>query len=106
MTNETLYVKLPALSNKIAARRLQLAGHCQRHPELSAHKLVLWEPTHGQQGHGRQKTNYVDTLRRDTGAENSAELATLMVEGRSGGVVWHPACGRLSQSVSQSILAN
>ena len=79
-TNETLYGKLPALSNKIAARRLRLAGHCFRHPELSAQKLVLWEPTHGHRGRGRPKTNYVDTLRRDTGAGDSAELATLMAD--------------------------
>ena len=78
MTNEVLYGKLPTLSDKIAARRLRLAGHCQRHPELSASKVILWEPTHGQRGRGRPKTNYVDTLKRDTGAANSAELATLM----------------------------
>ena len=78
MTNEVLYGKLPALSDKIAARRLQLAGHCQRHPELSANKVVLWEPTHGRRSRGRKKTNYLDTLKRDTGAENSVELAALM----------------------------
>ena len=80
MSNETLYGKLPALSDKIAARRLRLAGHCQRHPELSASKVVLWEPTHGHRGRGRPKTNYIDTLKRDTGAENSAELAALMAD--------------------------
>ena len=79
-TNEALYGKLPKLSNKIAARRLRLAGHCFRHPELSAHKLILWEPTHGQRGRGRPKINYVGTLRRDTGAVDSAELAGLMAD--------------------------
>ena len=80
MNNETLYGKLPTLSDKIAARRLRLAGHCQRHPELSANKVVLWEPTHGQRGRGRPKTSYIDTLKRDTGAENSTELAALMAD--------------------------
>ena len=77
-TNATLYGELPPLSSKIAARRLRLAGHCYRHPELSAKKLVLWEPTHGHRGRGRPRTTYVNTLCRDTGAVNSAELATLM----------------------------
>ena len=80
MRNEALYGKLPALSDKIAARRLRLAGHCQRHPELSANKAILWEPTHGERGPGHPKTNFVDTLKRDTGAENSAELAALTAE--------------------------
>ena len=38
------------VSNKIASRRLQLAGYCYRHPELSNKKLVLWEPTDGHRG--------------------------------------------------------
>ena len=37
--NKQLYGDLPAVSNKIASRRLQLAGHCYRHPELSTQKL-------------------------------------------------------------------
>ena len=77
-TNETLYGNLPPLTSKIAARRLRLAGHCHRHPELSTSKLVLWEPTHGHRGRGRPRTTYIDTLRRDTGAANSDELAVLM----------------------------
>ena len=31
-TNEVLYGKLPRLSDKIASRRMQLAGHCYIHP--------------------------------------------------------------------------
>ena len=31
-TNEQLYGKLPAVCDRIAARRLQIAGHCHRHP--------------------------------------------------------------------------
>ena len=79
-TNEVLYGKLPAVCDKIASRRLQLAGHCYRHPELSTQKLILWEPSHGRKGRGRPKCNYVDTLKRDTGVTSSAELATLMTD--------------------------
>jgi hypothetical protein len=78
MTNVTLYGPLPKLSDKIAARRLRLAGHCQRHPELGAHRLILWEPTHGQRSRGRPRTTYVDQLKRDTGATTTGELAAMM----------------------------
>ena len=77
-TNEQLYGKLPAVCDRIAARRLQIAGHCHRHPELNTQKLVLWEPSHGQRGRGRPKTSFIDTLKRDTGAANVGELASLM----------------------------
>ena len=77
-TNKELYGKLPAVADKIAARRLQLAGHCHRHPELSAHKALLWEPRHGHRSRGRPRTTYVDTSKRYTGAESISELSTLM----------------------------
>jgi len=83
--NEVLYGDLPHVSNTIAARRLQLAGHCIRHPELSAQPLVLWEPSYGRRGRGRPKATYVDTLKRDTGARDAAELATLMRDRD----IWH-----------------
>jgi hypothetical protein len=35
-TNEILYGNLPTVSDKIVSRRMQLAGHCFRHPELRA----------------------------------------------------------------------
>ena len=95
ITNEKLYGKLPPVCSKIASRRLQLAGHCYRHPELSAQKLILWEPSHGQRGRGRPRTNYVDTLKRDTGAANVKELASLMEER----TVWRKHVGsRLTKS--------
>ena len=80
--NQQLYRELPAVSNKIASRRLQLVGHCYRHPELSTQKLVLWEPTHGHHGRGRPKTTYIDTLKRDTGTLESCEIAALMADKR------------------------
>ena len=78
MTNVTLYGGLPKLSDKIAARRLRLAGHCQRHPDLGAHRLILWEPTHGQRGRGRPATTYVDQLKRDAGVSDTRELSWMM----------------------------
>ena len=78
ITNKELYGGWPALSDKIASRRLQLAGHCHRHPELCAQKLILWEPTHGHRGRGRPKTTFVDVLLNDTGAESAEELAGMM----------------------------
>ena len=78
ITNKELYGTLPAVSNKISSRRLQLAGHCQRHPELSASKLVLWEPTHGSRSQGRPRQDFIGTLKRDTGATNTKELKDLM----------------------------
>ena len=77
-TNKELYGKLPRVDIKIAERRLRLAGHCYRHPELSTQKLLLWEPTHGKRRQGRPKATYVDTLMRDTGATSAHDLATLM----------------------------
>ena len=77
-TNEQVYGQLPRVSDKIAVRRLRLAGHCHRHPELSTQKLVLWEPTRGTKSRGRQRATYISTLMRDTGATSTQELATLM----------------------------
>ena len=42
VTNNTVYSKPPKVSDKIAGRRLRLAGHCKRKPELGAHHLILY----------------------------------------------------------------
>ena len=60
VSNNILYAGIPRVSDKIAARRMKLAGHCQRHQELPASKLVLWEPTHGYRSRGRPTLTYVD----------------------------------------------
>ena len=80
--DQQLYGDLSAVSNKIASCRLQLTGHCYRHPELSTQKFVLWEPTHGHHGRGRPITTYIDTLKRDTGAFEASEIAVLMADKR------------------------
>ena len=78
ITNQRLYGALPSVSEKIAVRRMRLAGHCHRHRELPVKKLVLWEPTHGHRSRGRPTSTYVDVLRKDAGAESTKELARFM----------------------------
>ena len=82
MNNATLYGigKLPILSTKIAERRLRLAGHAARHPELTLNKVLLWEPLHGTSRRGRPKQTFVDVLRRDTGLRETSEMSTLMAD--------------------------
>ena len=52
MMNVELHDELPMLTTKIEARRLQLAGHCLRHPELPASPVITWEPKHGRMNPG------------------------------------------------------
>ena len=80
LTNDELYQELPRVSEKVAQRRLRLAGHCIRHKEEVASDLVLWEPTEGQPGRGRRQKSYIDNLLEDTGTDNAAELRTLMMD--------------------------
>ena len=78
VSNQDLYGELPRISDRVAWRRLGLAGHCHRHPEIPAHHLILWEPTHGSCRQGRPANTYVDTLKRDSGAANTDELVSCM----------------------------
>ena len=61
-------------------RRLKLAGHCVRHPEEEASKLVLWQPTIGHMNVGRRAITYMDTLMRDTNLASVEELRTAMMD--------------------------
>ena len=79
-TNEVLYSNIPKLSEAIAARRLRLAGHCVRHPELEAAKLVLWAPQQGTSNRGRKRTDYIDTLKADTGLSTLEDLRSSMLD--------------------------
>ena len=76
--NVDLYDTLPRVTDTIRARRMRLAGHCVRHPELAASSLILWEPKHGSRNQGRPAATYVDTLKRDTGLSSTSEIQTLM----------------------------
>ena len=75
---EELYGTLPRISDKVAWRRLGLAGHCFRHKELLAGELVLWEPTHGRRGRGRPSATFIDTLKRDLGTDDKLKLEVCM----------------------------
>ena len=72
------YGDLPRLTDRIAWRRLGIAGHCYRHRELPASQLVLWEPTHGWRKPGRPATTFLNILQGDIGATTSAELPASM----------------------------
>ena len=65
--NEDLYGRLPRASSKVASRRLKLAGHCVRHPDEVASKLVLWEPSQGRMNVGKRAVTYVDERRHWVG---------------------------------------
>ena len=80
ITNEEVYGCLPKVSWKIAERRCRLAGHCVRHPEEEASKTVLWIPTGGRVNRGRKATTYIDTLKRDTGLQDTNELRATMLD--------------------------
>ena len=80
ITNEELYGSLKPIASKIQERRMRLAGHCIRHQEEIASKLVLWEPLEGTRNRGVQPTSYIDTLLRDAGVESTGELKSLMVD--------------------------
>ncbi|CAL8256335.1 unnamed protein product [Boreogadus saida] len=45
VTNKHQYGGQPGLTEKAASRRMRLAGQGQRHWELPAIELVLWDPT-------------------------------------------------------------
>ena len=78
VTNEELYGNLPQVTSKIQGRRMQLAGHCWRHKEEIASKLVLWKPLDGTRSRGKQKITFIDTLLQDSGLDNTKELGTIM----------------------------
>ena len=61
-------------------KRLKLAGHAIRHPELPLSKEIFWKPFHGHRGRGRPRTTFVDNLLIDTGVETTGELETLMLD--------------------------
>ena len=80
ITNKVVYGHLPRVTSKIQARRMKLAGHIQRHDELVAHNLLLWEPQHGARGRGRPPLTFVDTIRRDTELTDTEEIRRLMTD--------------------------
>ena len=80
LTNEQLYGDLQKVSTKVRQRRLRLAGHCVRHSEEEASKLVLWQPTEGRPSRGRRRVTYIDNPLQDTVMENTQELRESMID--------------------------
>ena len=94
--NEVLYASLPRASDKIAWRRLGLAGHCFRDFSLPG-SLVLWEPRHGRRSRGRPPSTFVDTLKRDvaTVVTSGASWQTAWPTGPIGALGVQLGCGRI-----------
>ena len=88
VTNEHLYSGLPKLSDRVAARRMKLTGHCQRNRELPASRLVLWEPNDGPRHPGRKTLTCMDVLKKDAGVSISQELAGCMEERKDWKLPW------------------
>ena len=78
LTNDDLYQDIPRVTEKVRRRRIQLAGHCYRHPELPAHRVLLWQPTHGRRSRGRPAASFTKTLMNDAQAESVEELQHLL----------------------------
>ena len=84
MNNQELYGSLQRISETIRARRLTLAGHCSRHYEETASKVLLWEPQHGHPNRGTPRTTYMDTIKADTRPDNTKQIRGAMFDQ----VVW------------------
>ena len=80
VTNEDLYGHLPKVSSKIRERPMRAAGHCVRHKEKEASKVMLWQLQHGQTKRGRPRTTYIHTLLEDTGLATIRELRTVLLD--------------------------
>lgn len=80
MPNKELYGSMSRVGDTVAARRMQMAGHCFRHKELPASDLIIWAPTQGVRARGRRRVTYVDLLKRDAGVGSDGELATCMMD--------------------------
>ena len=79
-TDKEVFGSLSRVSWIIQARRMRLAGNIQRHDNLAAHQLLLWEPSHGTRGRGRPPLSFVDNLRSDTGLKNTGEIKKLIAD--------------------------
>ena len=85
MNSKELCGSLPRISETICARRLRLAGHSTSHNEETASKVLLWEPQQGHPNRGRLRTTYIDTIKADTGLDNTKEIRDAMLNQ----IVWN-----------------
>ena len=80
VTNETLYRRLPRISDILLERRLRFAGHCVRRKDQLVSNLILWQPvgTFVRGGHARM--TFPRRLLNDTGMNNITELHHSMLD--------------------------
>ena len=88
--HKNIYGNLLPLSQKLAKRQLQFAGHCQRAMGEIAQSLFLWKPSGPI--HSRRST-FPDMIARDSGIERS-DLGNAMVDRE----VWSTVVGYVSTS--------
>ena len=67
LTNRQLYSNISKLSTTIRTRRLRFSEHCWRSKKELIHKVILWEPKHGNGSRGIPTTTFIDTIERDAG---------------------------------------
>ena len=84
ITNDALYSGLNKITSTIRSRRLELAGDTHSDKTSPAHFTVTWEPAHGESSRRRPPTSFVDTLLRDAGLDDIAQLKQCM----SDRIVW------------------
>ena len=75
-TGERIYGNLPPLSQKLAKRRLQFTGHCQRAMGEIVQYHLLWKPSCPV--HSRRLT-FPDVIARDSGI-NRSDLENAMAD--------------------------
>ena len=74
--HKSIHENLRPLSQKLATRQLQFAGHCQRAVGEITQSLLLWKPS----GHiHSRRLAFPDVIARDSGIERS-DLGNAMVD--------------------------
>ena len=84
---------------QIQERRKRLAGHIHRRPKLVANQILLWGPTHGLRSREKPAMTYVDSIRTDTGLNDTGEIGGHMADG----VIWRQQVLRRRREQSRFI---
>ena len=61
-----------------------LGFNCARRNEETASNVLFWEPQHGHPNRGRPRTTYIDTIKADSGLDDTKEIRDAMLDQ----VVW------------------
>jgi len=61
-----------------------LCFNCARHNEETASKVLLWEPQHGHPNQGKHRTIYIDTIKAESGLDDTKEIRDAVLDQ----VVW------------------